>query len=71
MISRLYVQFSRNDSAMSPECMAVRKNFRLLEYEHIIYHFKAHNLEISFYKLFREICKFSENMSKNKFREIT
>ena len=28
-------------SAMAPE-----KNFRLLKYEHIIYHFKAHDLEI-------------------------
>ena len=27
--------------------MAVRKNFNLLKYEHIIYSFEAHNLEIS------------------------
>ena len=41
LISRLYEQFSRNDSAMAPE-----KNFKLLKYEHIVYHFKAHNMEI-------------------------
>ena len=41
LISRLYEQFSRNDCAMAPE-----KNFRLLKYEHIIDHFKAHDLEI-------------------------
>ena len=33
MISRLYEQFSRNDSAMTPE-----KNFKLLEYEHMRIH---------------------------------
>ena len=26
--------------------MGVRKNFKLLKYEHIIYHFKARDLEI-------------------------
>ena len=41
LISRLYEQFPRNDSAMAQE-----KNFKLLTYEHIIYHFKAHDLEI-------------------------
>ena len=41
LISRLYKQFSRNDSAMAPE-----KNFKRLKYKHIIYHFKAHDLEI-------------------------
>ena len=42
LISRLYEQFSRNDSAMAPE-----KNFRLLKYEHIIYGFEGRDLEIS------------------------
>ena len=42
LISRLYGQFSRNDSAMAPE-----KNFKLLKYEHIIYSFEARDLEIS------------------------
>ena len=40
-ISRFYEQFSRNDSAMAPE-----KNFKLLKYEHITHHFKAHDLDI-------------------------
>ena len=38
LISRLYEQFSRNDSAMAPE-----KNFKLLKYERIIYSFEAQN----------------------------
>ena len=42
LISRLYEQLSRNDSAMAPE-----KNFKLLKYEHIIYSFEARDLEIS------------------------
>ena len=41
LILRLYEQFSPNDSAMAPE-----KNFKLLKYEHTVYHFKAHDLEI-------------------------
>ena len=41
LILRLLEQLSRNDSAMTPE-----KFFKLLKYEHIIYHFKAHDLEI-------------------------
>ena len=41
LISRLYEQFSRNDSAKAPE-----KNFKPLKYEHIIYHFKANDLEL-------------------------
>ena len=36
LISRLYDQFSRNDSGMAPE-----KNFKRLKYEHIIYSFEA------------------------------
>ena len=52
--------------------MDVRKNFKLKSYEHIIYHFKARGLEIpNIYNYFREIFKFRENMSKNKFREIS
>ena len=42
LISRLYEQFSRNDSAMAPE-----KNFKLLKHEHIIYSFEVRDLEIS------------------------
>ena len=49
----------------------VRKNFKLLEYEHIIYHFEARDLEIpNIYNLFREIFKFREDKSNNLFREI-
>ena len=42
LISRFYEQFSRNGSGT-----ALRKNFKLLKYERIIYHFKARGLEIS------------------------
>ena len=42
LISRLYEQFSRNDSAMTQE-----ENFKLLKYDHIIYSFEARGLEIS------------------------
>ena len=42
LISRLYEQFSQNDSAMAPE-----KNFKLLKCDHIIYSFEAPHLEIS------------------------
>ena len=42
LISQLYEQFSRNDSAMAPE-----KNFKLLIYKHIIYSVEARDLEIS------------------------
>ena len=50
--------------------MAPEKNFKLLKNERIIYHFKAHDLEIPLIKSFREIFKFRGNMSKNRFREI-
>ena len=50
--------------------MAARKNFKLLKYEQIIHNFKARGLEIRQYKLFREIFKFLENMSKNRFRKF-
>ena len=50
LISRFYEQFSRNGSGT-----AVQKNFRLIKYEHIIYHVEARGLEIS-------------NISKNRFR---
>ena len=39
--------------------MEVRKNFKLLEHEHIIYHFEVGDLEIpNIYNLFREKFKF-------------
>ena len=51
--------------------MKVRKNFKLLEYGHIIYQFEARDLEIpNIYNLFREIFKFREDKSNNVFHEI-
>ena len=49
--------------------MKVRKNFKLLEHKHIIYHFEAGDLEIPNIS-FREIFKFREDKSNNVFREI-
>ena len=43
--------------------MAVRKNVKLLKYEHIIYHFKGRGLEISKCNYFREIFKFRDFMN--------
>ena len=56
------------------------ENFKLLKYEHVIYHFKAHGLEISnkellsrniqisrFYEHFK---KFSRELFCSYFREI-
>ena len=40
LVSRFYEQFSRNRRNLGG------KNFKLLEYEHIIYHFEARDLEI-------------------------
>ena len=45
LISRLYEQFSRNDSAMAPEWLP--KKFKLLNDEHITYRFEARDLETS------------------------
>ena len=44
---------------------AVRKNFKLLKHERIIYHFKARDLEIPLILIVRE------NRSKNRFSEIS
>ena len=38
-------KFSRNDSPMALEWVS-ENNSKLLKYEHIIYHFKARDLEI-------------------------
>ena len=54
LISRLYEQFSRNDSAMAPE-----KNFKLLKYKalkHVIWGFRICNY-------FCEISKFCDFMN--------
>ena len=42
-----------------------------LEFEHIIYYFRARDLEIPKINLFHEIFKFRKNMSKNRFHEIS
>ena len=53
LISRLYEQFSRNDSPMAPE-----------KIEHIIYSFEARDLEIS--EKLHEIC-FAHISAKFKY----
>ena len=45
LISRFYEQFSRS-SRNYRLFLEVRKNFKLLEHEHIIYHFEADDLKI-------------------------
>ena len=62
--------FMSNFREMTPQWlrMSVRKNFKVLKYEHIIYPFEASDLKISF---FHEIFKFRDNTSKNKFRQIS
>ena len=45
LVSRFYKQSSRNRRNVG-HFRKVRKNFKLLEYEHIIYHFEARDLEI-------------------------
>ena len=55
---------------------AVQKNFKLIKYEHIIYHFEARGLEISKNNYFREIFKFRDfmntlrNFAKSVFAHI-
>ena len=58
LISRLYEQFSRNDSAKAPQWL--QKKFKLLKYKHIIYSFEARDLEICNY--FCEIFKFRDSI---------
>ena len=50
--------------------LGVRKNFKLLEHKHIIYHFEAVIWRFQIYNLFHEIFKFCEDKSNNVFREI-
>ena len=45
LISRFYEHFSRNGRNLG-HFLEVRKNFKLLEYEHTIHHFEARDLEI-------------------------
>ena len=46
LISRFYKQFSRSSRILGHFWKLVRKNFKLLEHKHIIYHFEAGDLEI-------------------------
>ena len=57
--SRFYEQFSRNDSTM-----AVRKKFKPLKYDNVIYNFEARDLKIS--KYFCEISKFRDFMNTSR-----
>ena len=50
--------------------MEVRKNVRLLEHKHIIYHFEAGDLEIPNISFVSRNIKFREDKSNNAFREI-
>ena len=45
--------------------LEVRKNFKPLEHKNIIYHFKARDLGIPLYNLFREIFKFYTKVFPN------
>ena len=63
-------KFSRNDSPIAPGSAGVRKKSKLLKYEHIIYHFKARDLENSVNIIFSKIFKFRENTSKTNFAKF-
>ena len=45
--------------------LEVRKNFKLLNFRHVVHHFEARDLGIRIY-----VEKYLENMSNNKFRKI-
>ena len=59
---------SRNDSTMAWD--GCPKNFKLLKYEHIVYHFKARDLEILLILIFRQIFKFREIRTKQISRNF-
>ena len=44
--------------------MGVPKNFKLLKYEHVIYHFKAHDLEVSLIYFFARYLNFEKIQAK-------
>ena len=48
----------------------VRKDFRLLEFRQVGYHFEEHDLEKQNKWLVTKIFKYRKNMSNNRFREI-
>ena len=66
-------KFLRNDSP-NGSGVGVRKhsNFKNMNllYEHVIYHLKAHDLEIPLIKIFSEIFEFHENTSKKSVAEF-
>ena len=70
LISRFYEQFLRNGSAMARERMFEKiSNLKIMNIlciilKHVVWRFRIYNY-------FREIFKFRENMSKNRFREIS
>ena len=58
---------------MTPQLLqsaGVRKKFKLLKYEQIIYHFKARDLEIPLILIFSKILKFHKSMSKTNFAKF-
>ena len=65
LISRLYGQFSRNDSAMAPERLFKKvsnlQNINILK--HVVWRLRIYNY-------FQEIFKFRENMSKTDFAKF-
>ena len=56
LLSRFYEQFSRSSRILGH--FGSSKNFKLLEHEHIIYHFEAGIWRFQIYNLFREKFKF-------------
>ena len=68
LISRFYEQFSRNGSAMAPEQLFEKiSNIKIMNMLYIILKHVVWRFRICNY--FREIFKFRENISKNRFRE--
>ena len=68
LISRFYEHFSRNSRNLGHFWKF--EKFKLLEYEHIIYHLKHVISRFQIYNLFREIFKFREDKSNNVFLRI-
>ena len=65
-----YEQFSRNGFAMAPERMLEKiSDFKIMNISYIILKHVVQRFRI--YKYIRKILKFRENMSKNRFREIS
>ena len=52
------------------EFLEVRKNFKLLEHKHIIYHFEAGDWRLRIYNLFRKIFKFREDKATMYFAKL-